>query len=219
MTQGSYPPPPPPGTYPPPPAPGSYPPPPSAGQYPQPPAPGQYPPQPAPSQYPGQYPPQPAPSQYPGQYPQPPAPGQYPGQYPPPPQGQYPGQYPQPGQYAGSYPPGTWQQQPGQYGYGSTSGSYGSPPASPTNGLAIAALVLGIMGVFPIPGVEAILGIILGAISLNQIKATGGVQKGRGFAIAGIVLGSLWIAFFVAIIIAAIVSSHNQTSGALVGLL
>jgi hypothetical protein len=53
-------------------------------------------------------------------------------------------------------------------------------------GLSIPALIFGI---FPMFG--GLLGIIFGAISLSRIRKSG--QKGRGMAIAGIVLGSLWL--------------------------
>lgn len=59
----------------------------------------------------------------------------------------------------------------------------GPPPG--TNGLATAALVLGITGVCC--GVTGILAIIFGAIAINQTGKTG--QNGRGLAIAGLVLG------------------------------
>ncbi|WP_030174591.1 DUF4190 domain-containing protein [Spirillospora albida] len=53
-----------------------------------------------------------------------------------------------------------------------------------TNPLAIASLVTGLLGCF------AVLGAILGFIALNQIKQRGG--RGRGMAVAGIVLSVLW---------------------------
>ncbi|MFP3963681.1 DUF4190 domain-containing protein [Actinomadura fulvescens] len=56
--------------------------------------------------------------------------------------------------------------------------------ATTTNGLAIASLVTGVFGCF------GIISLILGAIALKQIKDRG--QKGRGLAIAGIVLSLLW---------------------------
>ncbi|TDD66680.1 DUF4190 domain-containing protein [Actinomadura darangshiensis] len=65
---------------------------------------------------------------------------------------------------------------------------YGSPYDSrndKTNGLAIAAFITGLLGCF------GVLGLILGAISLSQIGRNGG--KGRGLAIAGIILSCLWI--------------------------
>ena len=58
---------------------------------------------------------------------------------------------------------------------------YNNP--APLNGMSIAALVLGILCC--IPGV----GLVLGLIGLNQTKKRG--ERGRGMAVAGIVLSSL----------------------------
>ncbi|WP_165969182.1 DUF4190 domain-containing protein [Actinomadura sp. KC06] len=54
-----------------------------------------------------------------------------------------------------------------------------------TNGAAIAAFVTGLLGCF------GVLGIIFGIVALKQIGERGG--KGRGLAIAGIILSCLWI--------------------------
>ncbi|MEV0664525.1 DUF4190 domain-containing protein [Actinomadura luteofluorescens] len=70
---------------------------------------------------------------------------------------------------------------PGDHGPGSPYGSR----AEKTNGLAIAAFVTGLLGCL------GVVGLILGAVSLSQIAKKGG--KGRGLAIAGIVLSCLWI--------------------------
>ena len=53
------------------------------------------------------------------------------------------------------------------------------------NGLAVASLVLSIIGVCC--GIGSILGIILGFVALNQIRKTG--QQGEGLAKAGIIVG------------------------------
>lgn len=53
------------------------------------------------------------------------------------------------------------------------------------SGLAIAALVTGLLGMSIIP-------IILGGIDLGKIKKGEAGTAGRGFDIAGIVLGALW---------------------------
>ncbi|MDQ5874175.1 MAG: DUF4190 domain-containing protein [Actinomycetota bacterium] len=74
---------------------------------------------------------------------------------------------------------------PAQYG----------PPAE-TNGLAVASLVCGILGVvFPfIPLIPSILAVVFAGRGKRQIDASGGLQTGRGFAVAGQVLGWVGIA-------------------------
>ena len=99
------------------------------------------------------------------------------------------------------YPP---EQQPGYgaptmpYGYG-----YAMPQSQQTNNLAIASLVCSLLSLAC--GITWILGIIFGHISLNQIKRTG--EGGRGMAVAGLVIGYLclaaFVAFFVLIVIVA----------------
>ena len=72
--------------------------------------------------------------------------------------------------------------------------------ATGTSRVAIAALVCGIVGfillVVPILGglgiTITIAGFIFGAIGISQTK--GGKMRGRGMAIAGLVLGSLGLA-------------------------
>jgi hypothetical protein len=66
-----------------------------------------------------------------------------------------------------------------------------APAAAKTNTVAIVALILGIL--IPIGG------IIAGAIALNQIKQTG--ENGRGLAIAGIVIGAVYIVVVLLIVI------------------
>lgn len=62
----------------------------------------------------------------------------------------------------------------------------GTPPASnqPWNALAIASLVTGIVGCGPVS-------LVLGFLAIQQIDAAHQAQRGRGLAIAGIVLGFL----------------------------
>lgn len=72
-----------------------------------------------------------------------------------------------------------------QYGYA----PYHYPQLRPTNGLAIAAMVLGIVGVCtPI----SILGLIFGLIAKRQIQERG--EQGDGMATAGVVLGWIGVA-------------------------
>ncbi|HZQ46122.1 MAG TPA: DUF4190 domain-containing protein [Verrucomicrobiae bacterium] len=58
-------------------------------------------------------------------------------------------------------------------------------PAAKTSGLAIASLVLGILGVFTC-GLSAIVGLVLGIISQIKINQSQGRLSGSGLAIAGI---------------------------------
>ena len=66
---------------------------------------------------------------------------------------------------------------------------------SGTNVLAIIALV----GAFVFP----LAGVICGHIALSQIKRTG--ENGRGLAIAGLIIGYVYIAFIVLMVIIAII--------------
>jgi uncharacterized membrane protein len=66
------------------------------------------------------------------------------------------------------------------------------PPPRDTDGFAIAALVTGLTGVPFLP-------IIFGFVSRSRIKASRGMKTGMGMAIAGIVLGFVWIVLIVAV--------------------
>ena len=110
-------------------------------------------------------------------WPQPGQPPLYP--YPPP-----AAQPPWPGPYPPPYPP--------PYPY------YVASPS--TNGFAIAALVLGILWVY---WIGSILAVVFGHIALVQTRERG--QRGRGMAIAGLVLGNIGLAVLVAVILGAFV--------------
>lgn len=70
-----------------------------------------------------------------------------------------------------------------------------TPPVSrPTNGLAIATLVLGICGFAIIP-------VIMGHIALKQIRERG--DGGYGLAIAGLILGYIALAGYIILAIIA----------------
>ena len=78
----------------------------------------------------------------------------------------------------------------------------GGPPPMPmgNNGLAVAAMVCGILAIFPgcccgLLGIPlSIAAVVMGLVAMNQINATGGQQRGRGMAIAGLVCGGIAIA-------------------------
>lgn len=73
-----------------------------------------------------------------------------------------------------------------------------SPPPLPgvyvqqqrTNGFAVASLVLGILWIF---WIGSILALIFGLIAKSQIDRSDGAQSGLGLAIAGIVLGCVGV--------------------------
>lgn len=116
----------------------------------------------------------------------------------------YPGQpYDAANPYPANNPYSAYPQAPGGYGY---------PPPQPTgrNGMAIAALVLGIVGLFAsivfIGGALGIVGLILGIVSLRTSKRTG---AGRGMAIGGIVTSILAILATIGLIIASVWLVHK----------
>jgi Domain of unknown function (DUF4190) len=88
-------------------------------------------------------------------------------------------------------------QQPGyQQGYG-----YGVGPVQvKTNGLAVAALVCGIVGLIIFSIVLGPLAVIFGIRGRRQIDASGGAQKGRGMATAGIVLGIVAVVLWIIVV-------------------
>jgi hypothetical protein len=79
--------------------------------------------------------------------------------------------------------------------------SHATPaPVAParTNGLAVAALVLGIVWVY---WIGSILAVIFGAVALHQIEQSPG-QGGRGMAVAGLVLGLVGVGVLVLVLLA-----------------
>jgi Domain of unknown function (DUF4190) len=141
---------------------------------------------------------------------------------PPPPYGpSYGPPFPPPGYvggYGGGYGP------PPDAGYGGPPG-YAGPPGYPgfydpyqadsqrINGLAIGSMITSIVGI-PLTlmcfiGILAsIVGLVLGAVALNQIKGTN--QQGRGFAIAGIAVGAATLVLVLVLIV--IVGMASVTS-------
>jgi len=64
-----------------------------------------------------------------------------------------------------------------------------APSVKKTSGLAIASLVLGIVGPCTV-GLGSIIGLILGIVGLVKIGKSAGAKGGRGLAIAGIVVSA-----------------------------
>jgi hypothetical protein len=88
-------------------------------------------------------------------------------------------------------------------------------PPTGTNGLAIASLVLGLVGIltFLFLAIPPTLAVIFGGVALGQIDDPRRHQAGRGLAIAGIALGAVGIvAFLVFVGLAASGVIHDDTA-------
>ena len=97
----------------------------------------------------------------------------------------------------------TYRPQPGfgpPPGFGPLEAGYAPPyqrPATGTNGLAIAALVFGLLWLW---GLGSILGLAFGLLGRKQIRERAGWQSGDGFALSGMSLG------FVGVILALVLT-------------
>lgn len=85
---------------------------------------------------------------------------------------------------------------PAPYG---TAPSYGYAPAPKTNTLAVVSLIASLVGVFLIPFIGQIVGIITGHMSLSQLKTSG--EGGRGLALAGTIVGWVTIGLYVLLLV------------------
>ena len=96
--------------------------------------------------------------------------------------------------------PGAWQPPPPPY----------RPPKQPSQGLALGSMVTGIIGLVaagclgPVPGIVAV---VLGVLALSQIKKSPLEVGGKSFAMAGIIMGAINIAFFILLLIWFLISS------------
>lgn len=75
-----------------------------------------------------------------------------------------------------------------------------------TNGLSIAALVLGIVW---LGGIGSVLALIFGLVARRQIRDSAGRQGGSGMATAGVVLGIVGIVGAILWIVAVVAAVHN----------
>ena len=91
-------------------------------------------------------------------------------------------------------PPREWQQAPPPYQQPYPY-PYPYPPARTTNGMAVASMVLGIVWVY---WIGSILALVFGYLALRDIRRSG--QRGEGMAIAGIVLGWIGVAVLVLVV-------------------
>ena len=74
-------------------------------------------------------------------------------------------------------------------------------PRPKTNGMAIASLVLGILCLY---GIGSVLALVFGFQARKAIDSSGGAETGRGMATAGIVLGWIGIGLMLLIILGVI---------------
>jgi hypothetical protein len=88
-------------------------------------------------------------------------------------------------------------------------GQVGPAQRQRTNGFAVTALVLGLTA-FCMVG-TGILAVIFGNVALGKIARAHGSEKGRGMAIAGIVLG--WVSIAVIGVIAILWFAYNLSNG------
>ncbi len=71
------------------------------------------------------------------------------------------------------------------------------PPQRTTNGFAVASLVLGIVWLWSL---GSILALVFGYLGKSQIDASPQTESGRGMAIAGIVLGWVGVGIFLLVL-------------------
>ena len=83
---------------------------------------------------------------------------------------------------------------------------YPVAPSRTTNGYAIASMVLGILWVW---WLGSVLALVFGYVAKNQIDRSNGMESGRGMAIAGIVLGWVGVGFLVLGIVAVAFGRHH----------
>lgn len=109
--------------------------------------------------------------------------------------------YAQQPQGRGQQPPQGWGQQPPQ-GWGQGwQGPYPPLQYRTTNGLAIASLVLGIIWIY---WIGSILALVFGYVARKQIRERN--QSGDGMAVAGIVLGWIGVATFLLVVVILVVA-------------
>jgi Domain of unknown function (DUF4190) len=85
-----------------------------------------------------------------------------------------------------------------------------------TNGFAIASLVLGVLGILPVPPtvlLGSILALIFGYMGRGQIDRSQGRETGRSMAVAGIALGWIGIALTLILVLLAVLGLFAWGTG------
>lgn len=75
-----------------------------------------------------------------------------------------------------------------------------------TSGKAVGSLICGLLFIFPFAFLAAI---VLGHMALSEIRKSGGRLKGEGLAIAGLILGYVWVAAIPVVLIIAAIAIPN----------
>lgn len=75
----------------------------------------------------------------------------------------------------------------------------------PNSGMAIASLIMGIVGFVGLPLIGSIMAVIFGHIARDEIRRSQGAIAGNGFATAGLILGYVGIGMAVLIVLFVIV--------------
>jgi len=74
-----------------------------------------------------------------------------------------------------------------------------TPPTKPNSNIALASLILGILGWTVMPGLASIAAIVTGHMAKKEIKESMGQLGGDGMAVAGLVMGYASVAIFVCV--------------------
>jgi prepilin-type processing-associated H-X9-DG protein len=97
-----------------------------------------------------------------------------------------------------------------------SSGTPVQPPIATTvsknSGMAVASLVLGILGVFTC-GITALFGLILGIIAMVKVSNSRGALRGGGVALAGVIVSGVFlimIPIFAAMLLPALAAAHDK---------
>lgn len=79
---------------------------------------------------------------------------------------------------------------------------YQTPPAKPNSNMALASMVLGILGWTIAPGLASIAAIVTGHMAKKEIKESMGQLSGDGMATAGLVMGYASVAIVLCVCLA-----------------
>lgn len=88
-----------------------------------------------------------------------------------------------------------------------------TPPPAGRSGLALASMVVGIVGLLAcFTVVPSVVALVLGVVALRQIARSAGARSGRGMAVAGVVLGALGVVVGAVLVAVAIREFSSTTS-------